>query len=305
MLRITTIAGQDASETLILEGKLVEPWVSALLDACAALATRSNPGRLDLSGVTFADRAGAAALRILTRRGMAIVACSGFVAELLKGTLTGCREPNGACCPRRDTVQTSCLGSEEADLLARIRAGDEAACAALVRQYAGRMLAVARRFLHSEEDSADVVQDAFLAAFRALASFEGKSSLGTWLHRIVVNASLAKLRSRSRHPTVSLDELLPAFDESGHHARPVLAWTPPASRRLDQAETRAHVRAAIDRLPESYRTVLLLRDIEGFGTEETAHQLGLSRAAVKTRLHRARQALRTLLEPVFGAELSG
>jgi RNA polymerase sigma-70 factor (ECF subfamily) len=206
--------------------------------------------------------------------------------------------------PRGEEVRTSGLVFEEqgaeADLLARIRAGDEAACATLVRHYGGRLLAVARRFLRSEEDSADAVQDAFLAAFRALPTFEGKSTLGTWLHRIVVNASLAKLRSQARRRAVSLDELLPAFDESGHHARPVLAWADSPSSGLERAETQARVRAGIDHLPEPYRAILLLRDIEGFGTEDTAQQMGLSRAAVKTRLHRARQALRTLLEPVFG-----
>jgi RNA polymerase sigma-70 factor (ECF subfamily) len=200
--------------------------------------------------------------------------------------------------------RASCRASEEqwleADLLPRIRAGDQIACATLVRQFGGRMLAVARRFLHSEEDSADAVQDAFLAAFRALDSFEAKSTLGTWLHRIVVNASLAKLKSRARRPELSLDGLLPAFDRTGHHAQPIGAWTEPISSGLDLAEIRARVRGGIDRLPESYRTILLVRDIEGFGTAETARRLGLSRAAVKTRLHRARQALRALLEPVFG-----
>ena len=190
---------------------------------------------------------------------------------------------------------------EDVELLARIRAGDERACEALVRQHGGRMLVVARRFLRTEEDSADAVQDAFLSAFRSLESFEGNSALGTWLHRIVVNVCLMKLRTRSRSQEVRIDDLLPTFDETGHHSHPVRAWQDDALARLTRAETRAHVRACIDRLPDPYREVLVLRDIEELDTEQTAQQLGINGGAVKTRLHRARQALRTLLEPLYGA----
>jgi RNA polymerase sigma-70 factor (ECF subfamily) len=188
---------------------------------------------------------------------------------------------------------------DEAQMVARLQAGDEQACDWLVRRHAGRMLAVARRFLRSEEDCADAVQDALLSAFRSVASFAGKSTLATWLHRIVVNACLMKLRTQTRKREVPLDDLLPTFDETGHHGRPVLLWTEQAHQRAARDETRAQVRACIDRLPDPYRTVLLLRDIEELDTEETAQHLGISTSAVKTRLHRARQALRTLLEPIF------
>jgi RNA polymerase sigma-70 factor (ECF subfamily) len=188
--------------------------------------------------------------------------------------------------------------SEDAGLLARVRAGDGSACEALVRRHGGRMLAVARRFLRAEEDSADAVQDAFLSAFRSLDGFEGDSALGTWLHRIVVNVCLMKLRARSRRREVRIDELLPTFDATGHHARPVQPWDDQALERLTRAETRAQVRECIDRLPQTYREVLLLRDVEELDTEQTAGQLGITPGAVKTRLHRARQALRALLEPL-------
>src|SRR5260370_26184052 len=124
------------------------------------------------------------------------------------------------------------------------------------------MPAVARRFLRCEEDSADAVQDAFLSAFRSLEHFEGNSSLGTWLHRIVVNACLMKLRAQSRNRQVSIEDLLPTFDEAGHHTQPIRSWEEQALSRLTREETRIQVRACIDRLPEPYRTVLLLRDIE-------------------------------------------
>jgi RNA polymerase sigma-70 factor (ECF subfamily) len=192
--------------------------------------------------------------------------------------------------------------SDEAELLARLRAGDARACEAFVRQHGGRMLAVARRLLRSEEDCADAVQDAFVAAFRSLHSFEGQSSLGTWLHRIVVNTCLMKLRSRSRKRDVPIDDLLPTFDETGYHSQPIRPWGDQALARLTRAETCAQVRACIDELPEPYREVLLLRDIEELDTEQTAQHLGINPGAVKTRLHRARQALRTLLEPVVLGE---
>jgi RNA polymerase sigma-70 factor (ECF subfamily) len=203
-------------------------------------------------------------------------------------------------CPSDDqpNLQPSGEQEAEAECLARVRAGDEEASAALVRKYGGRMLAVARRFLRSEEDSADAVQDAFLAAFRGLDSFAANSTLGTWLHRIVVNTCLMKLRPRSRYQQVSMEELLPSFDETGHFTGPVPPWKDEALERLTREELRTQVRACIDRLPDSYRTVLLLRDIEEMDTEQTARHLGIAPGAVKTRLHRARQALRTLVEPL-------
>jgi RNA polymerase sigma-70 factor (ECF subfamily) len=184
---------------------------------------------------------------------------------------------------------------DEAVLLDRLRAGDDAAFAEVVQRYGGRMLSVARRIVHSEEDARDAVQDAFLSAFRALESFDGQSQLGTWLHRIGVNAALQKLRKSRRSRECSIEQLLPQFIEDGHQRDPAIAWEP-CDLPLEQAETKAIVREAIDQLPEDFRTVLILRDIEGLDTQETAELLSIGLALVKTRLHRARQALRTLLD---------
>jgi RNA polymerase sigma-70 factor (ECF subfamily) len=197
-----------------------------------------------------------------------------------------------------DSVQNCLAIQNEAALLTALRAGDEAACAWLVRQHGPRMLAVARRMLRSAEDCADAVQDAFVAAFRYLDTFAGNSTLATWLHRIVVNTCLMKLRSQARSRTVPLDDLLPTFGEDGQHAEPGRPWTNDSYDLIVRDETRRRVHAGIDRLPEPYRAVLLLRDIEEFNTNQTAGVLGISPAAVKTRLHRARQALRRILEPV-------
>lgn len=179
----------------------------------------------------------------------------------------------------------------EARLLARLRAGDERAYEELVRANGGRMLATARRFLRSEEDAREVVQEALLQAFRALPRFAGNARLSTWLHRIVINAALMRLRSQRRRPEQSIEELLPHFEADGARI-PDAADEPMADAAIDGAERRALVRRAIARLPDGYRTVLLLRDVEELDTEETARRLGTTPGAVKTRLHRARQALR-------------
>ncbi len=184
----------------------------------------------------------------------------------------------------------------EADLVARLRAGSDAAYEELVRAQGARLLAVARRLLRSEEDARDAVQDAFISAFRAIDRFEGGSRLSTWLHRIVVNAALMKLRSQQRKPDTSIEDLLPRFLEDGHFAEPPAEWQQSADQALERRETRELVRQAIDGLPENYRTVLLLRDIEGLDTAETAEALGVTANAVKIRLHRARQALRQQLD---------
>lgn len=196
-------------------------------------------------------------------------------------------------------VDVSSPEADERRLLERLRAGDEAAFEVLVRANTGRLLAVARRLLPTEEDAREAVQEAFLSAFRSLPRFEGGSKLSTWLHRITVNAALMRLRTRRRKPEESLDAFLPSFLEDGHHAEVFSTWPEPADRALERAEVQAMVRAQVERLPESYRTVLVLRDIEGMDTEEVAAALGMTTNAVKMRLHRGRQALRTLLEPMF------
>lgn len=181
-------------------------------------------------------------------------------------------------------------------VLDNVRAGDAAACEAFVRTHTPRMLAVAKRYFRCEHDRADAVQDAFVSAFRALGDFAGDADIATWLYRIVVNSCLMKLRSRSRRPSASIDDFLPTFDETGHHAQRVVRWDEDVDQRIGEESTLQKVREAIEQLPDSYREVLVLRDVEGFDTENTAAILGMTAANVKVRLHRSRQALRTLLD---------
>jgi RNA polymerase sigma-70 factor (ECF subfamily) len=187
--------------------------------------------------------------------------------------------------------------ADEHSLVEQMRSGDEAAYSTVVRRYWPQLIAVARRYLASEQDAQDAVQDGLLSAFRALDQFQQRSRLGTWLHRIVVNAALMKLRSQRRRPERSIDDLLPTFMDDGHMTQPATQWQVAMDTAANEREIQEVVQKCIDQLPESYRMVLLLRDIEERNTEEAAKLLGISRSAVKTRLHRARQALRTLLDP--------
>jgi RNA polymerase sigma-70 factor (ECF subfamily) len=191
---------------------------------------------------------------------------------------------------------------DEEELVAGLRAGNGEAYAQLVRTFGPRLLAVIGRFLPDQEDGQDALQDAFLSAFKGMDRFQGDSSLGTWLHRIAVNAALMKLRSRKRRAEQPIDDLLPHFTQDGHRQQVGRTWAFTHDTTAADRELRELVRNCIDRLPESYRTILLLRDIEQRSTEETAALMELSVANVKTRLHRARQALRELLDPYLGGE---
>lgn len=185
---------------------------------------------------------------------------------------------------------------DEASLVERLRAGEEEAFEILVRQHGGRLLATARRFFREEQDARDAVQEAFLSAFKALGGFACQCRLSTWLHRIVVNTALMKIRSRRRRPETSIDDLLPQFELDGHRILPDDSSHGSVEEIVERHELLGHVRRCIDELPETYRSVLLLRDVEELDTGEVAELLGISANAVKIRLHRARQALCTLLQ---------
>jgi RNA polymerase sigma-70 factor (ECF subfamily) len=184
----------------------------------------------------------------------------------------------------------------DAMLVARLQEGDPDAYETLVRVHGGRLLSVARRFLPNNEDAQDAVQDAFIKAFRAIGTFEERAQLHTWLHRILVNTALMKIRSRKRRPEESIDDLLPTFQADGHQTTESRDWSDAIFERKERVTM---VRQAIAQLPDHYRVVLTLRDIEERDTMETAAALGTTTTVVKVRLHRARQALRTLLDREF------
>ncbi len=188
---------------------------------------------------------------------------------------------------------------------APIRSQDDVEAEELVRANIGWMLALAERLLRDRGLAEDAVQEAFVAAFRGLDRFEGRSSLKTWLHRITVNASLSMLRRLKRLAEQPLDEYLPEFDR--YECRIEAPWSYLASLEsvIENEELRGWVTATIDALPDAYRIVLQLRDIEGYDTGEVAMLLGIAEGNVKVRLHRARGALKKLLEPILRGEEPG
>jgi RNA polymerase sigma-70 factor (ECF subfamily) len=288
MLRISSIEF-ESTKRLRIEGRITAKTADELAKLAETTLTGST---LDMSGVTFVDRPSIAMIQRLRAQGARLERCSPFLSELLRGT----DAPGGA----NDGAARGSSEVAENDFVSSLRSGDERAFAALVRREAGRMLATARRLLGNDADAEDAVQEAFLQAHRSLPGFAGEARISTWLHRIVVNAALMKLRTRRRKPEQPIDDLMPRFDDAGAFAEPVTGFARSTDELVENAECRAVVRRAIERLPEAYRRVLVLRDIEGFDTDETAAALDSTPNAIKVRLHRARQALRTLLVSELG-----
>jgi RNA polymerase sigma-70 factor, ECF subfamily len=187
------------------------------------------------------------------------------------------------------------MSQAEQALSDALRAGDPQAFEDLVRRNTSRLLSVTRRILKNEDEARDAVQQAFIAAFKSREQFHGQSQPSTWLHRIAVNKALDLMRARDRRHEESIEDLLPRFLPDGHHTERFAVWPEPIEEQIDRDRQAASIREAIDRLPDTFRIVLLLRDIEEMSTEETAEALGITPNAVKLRLHRARMALRTLL----------
>jgi len=190
----------------------------------------------------------------------------------------------------------------QAETIRSLLARDKKLTELFVREHSGWMLLLARRIMVDAALAEDVVQNAFSNIFRGLPDFDGRSSLKTWMHRIVVNQALMELRKSKRQQERSIDDLLPRFDNRGCRIEELPEFseqTPTPESLLLSAEDKAMVLACIDELPEGYRLVLLLRDIEELTTHEVADVTGLTEANVKVRLHRARAALKKLLSPLF------
>lgn len=197
------------------------------------------------------------------------------------------------------------IDSADAALFERLRAGDGAALEALMERFASRVYRVAHGVTGNAPDAEEVVQDVFLTLFRKAASFEGRAALGTWLYRIAVNTALNKRRGKRAQVEESLEDHLPRYTADGHREGDrsfLLAdWSRMPDEVLLSEEGRAVVRTAIESLPAHYRAVLVLRDVEELSSEEVAEIVGETVASVKSRLHRARQALREQLTCVYGS----
>jgi RNA polymerase sigma-70 factor (ECF subfamily) len=184
----------------------------------------------------------------------------------------------------------------EMTLVERLRGGDESALESLMDCFAARVYRLAYGITHNDADAEEVVQDVFVSLFRKIDAFEGRAALGTWIYRIAVNTALIKRRGKRVELEVLLEDHLPTFREDGHRegdrALLLADWSETPEEELLSNESRCAVRRLIAGLPDHYRVVLLLRDLEELSNEETAEILNDSVASVKSRLHRARMALR-------------
>jgi RNA polymerase sigma-70 factor (ECF subfamily) len=149
--------------------------------------------------------------------------------------------------------------------------------------------------LDDPRDAEEITQDVILTVVRKIQTFKGEAALSSWVYRIAANAAYGRLRAQRSRPEVSLEPFLPVFDEEGRHAQRVADWSPQLDDPVLASEARAAIERSLRRLPEEYRAVLLLRDVEGLSSEDTATALRLTVAAVKSRLHRARLVLRQQL----------
>jgi RNA polymerase sigma-70 factor (ECF subfamily) len=187
--------------------------------------------------------------------------------------------------------------SDEGSLVAQAQAGDTDAFAQLVKRYERKIYRLAKNITQNDEDAEDVLQDAFLKAYEHLGGFQGQSKFYTWIVRIAVNEALMKLRKRKGDRFVSLDEPIDTGEEEVK--REVAVWEGNPEQQYSQEELQRILNEAVQELKPDFRTVFTLRDIEELSTEETAETLGISIPAVKSRLLRARLALREKLTRQF------
>ena len=197
-------------------------------------------------------------------------------------------------------------GFDESALVAQAKAGDQNAFAELVNRYERKIYRLAKNITQNDEDAEDVLQDAFLKAYTHLDNFKGDSKFYTWIVRIAVNEALMRLRKRKTDRTVPLDEPVELGEETV--TREIAVWEDNPEQRYSKEEWRHILDEAVDSLKPDFRTVFVLRDIEELSTEDTAEALGISIPAVKSRLLRARLALREKLTRQFkrkGEDLLG
>lgn len=188
-------------------------------------------------------------------------------------------------------------GSDELALVRAAKKGDVSAFEELVRRYDRNVFRIANHITHNTEDAEDVVQEAFLKAYQNLGNFQEQSKFYTWLVRIAVNEALMKLRRRRTDKTVSIDQDIETEEDT--IPREIADWAPNPEQQYSQEELRDILARTIQGLPAGFRTVFVLRDVEGLSTEETAEALELSVPAVKSRLLRARLQLRDRLTKYF------
>jgi RNA polymerase sigma-70 factor (ECF subfamily) len=198
---------------------------------------------------------------------------------------------------RMQPAPSPSINDDDGALIGGLQRGDDAAYATLVNRHGDYLYRVALRVTRNETEAGEAVQEAFISTFRSIGNFEGRSSLKTWLHRLTVNAALMRRRSAARKNEVSIEELASEVDIE--RWEPEWDFAESSESLLMRQGVRDAVNAAMEKLPEQYRILIILRDIEGYDTREVAAMLNDNEGNVKVRLHRARSALKKLLEPLY------
>ncbi|MEE8417887.1 MAG: sigma-70 family RNA polymerase sigma factor [candidate division Zixibacteria bacterium] len=191
--------------------------------------------------------------------------------------------------------------SEDASLILRINKGDYLAFERLVRKYESRVYHHCLKFLNSQDDAEDILQETFLQVYRSLKTFRGEAAFSTWLIKIATNNCLMRLRKKKKVDIISIDK--PIEINGSQFPREIVDWSKNPSLQYSRDEIRKVLDQTIAKLPEDKRVVLILKDVEGFSNIEISQTLGMSVAAVKSRLHRARLFVRDVLSKYFDDKL--
>jgi RNA polymerase sigma-70 factor (ECF subfamily) len=270
---------RPGANVFVLSGVLDTEHAARLRELLAGAA--DSHVVLDLKDVTLVDRAAVQFLGRVEMDGTEIVNCPEYVRSRIAADRDG-------------------------ELAESLRHHESSAAERLVTTYQSRAYRLAASITGNAEDAEEVVQDAFWTVIRKIDTFRGESALGSWLYRIVANAAYGKLRHRrGRRMEIPLDDVLPAFDEDGRHAAPVVDWSARVDDSSRRTELRLAVSSALEALPAHYRAALVLRDVEGWSCAEVADALSLSVTNVKARVHRARLFIRKrLTESMSVAEFS-
>jgi RNA polymerase sigma-70 factor (ECF subfamily) len=308
VLRISVTSDSDVSIHFQLEGKLIGPWVEELRQLSDTALLRNKTITLDLKKLWFTDLEGAGLLRDLHQRQVSQINCSQFITQQLlavhqptveeeAATMTTTSEK--ALPAENQTWSRNARGANaESFLIHRVINGEIDCFYELVRPYERAIFLAALSLVRNEADAEDIVQEAALKAFKGLRSFRQEAKFSTWLIQITLNEAKMRLRKDRRHLYESLDEGRPS--EDGDYVPKDLAdWREIPSEALEQKELREALINALNSLPEKYRTVFVLRDVQKLSIAETVKALGISEASVKTRLSRARLKMRDTLATSF------
>jgi RNA polymerase sigma-70 factor (ECF subfamily) len=315
VLRISVTSDSDVSIQFQLEGKLIGPWVEELRQLSNTALLRNKTITLDLKKLWFTDLEGAGLLRDLYQRKVFQINCSQFIGQQLLAVLQPTIEAEAPAMTKtsekalpleNQTWSRNARGanitktnSAESFLIHRVINGEIECFYELVRPYERAIFLAALSLVRNEADAEDIVQEAVLKAFKGLRSFRQEAKFSTWLIQITLNEAKMRLRKDRRHLYESLDD--GQRSEDGDYVPKDLAdWREIPSEALEQKELREALIKALNSLPEKYRTVFVLRDVQKLSIAETVQALGISEASVKTRLSRARLKMRDALAPSLG-----